>query len=89
MAVCLANDRSLGGRFGREQRCHFPVVTDDGTHWAEDLKAASPLAEAYDLGELPTVFVADAERNLVFRGGAAGSPAEAADAALRRLLPAP
>ena len=90
VAVCLANDRSLGRRFGREQGCTFPVVTDDGTHWAEDLKAASPLGEAYDLGELPAIFVADTERNLVFRASGAGaSLAEAADAALRRILPAP
>jgi peroxiredoxin len=89
VGVCLANDRSLGGRFAREQRCSFPVVTDDGTHWAEALVDASPLAEAYDVSDLPSVFVADGDRNLVLRVGGGGSAEGLADTALRGLLPAP
>lgn len=86
VAVCLASDRGTGGRFARQLGLHYRVVTDGGTHWAEDLKAVSPLAEAYDLSDLPAVFVADGERMLV-SSAAGGSALMGADAALRRLLP--
>jgi hypothetical protein len=89
VAVCIANDSSLGARYAREQRCSFPVVTDDGTHWAEDLAGASPLCEAYEVGDLPSAFVADGERNVVFRTGGFGTGQGAIDTALQGLLPGP
>jgi len=67
VAVCIADDMSTGRRVGRERGYQFPMVTDTGTHWAEELQTASPLAEAYELSYLPTAFVADGGRNLVSR----------------------
>jgi peroxiredoxin len=88
IGVCLANDAGMGARFAHEQGCGFPVVTDDGTHWAEDVKGSSPLAVAYDIGSLPAVFVADTQRNRIATFTTAG-PAlvSAVGDALRRLPP--
>ncbi len=67
VGVCLADDWRIGGRFARQRGYSFPVVTDTGTHWAEDIQTASPLAEAYEVSSLPVAFIADGERNVAGR----------------------
>lgn len=86
VAVCLASDWYTGGRYARAQGLSFPVVTDDGTHWGEEIKSVSPLAEAYDLTGLPAIFVADGDR-MVANTVAGGTTGAGAESTLQRLLP--
>ncbi len=65
IGICISDDMWVGRRVARERGYEFPMVTDSGTHWAEDLQTASPLTEAYEVNYLPAVFVADGGRNLV------------------------
>jgi len=65
VAICLADDWSVARRFARERGYRFPMLTDTGCHWAERLDTCAPLAEAYEIRELPTVFLAAADRRII------------------------
>lgn len=69
IGVCLSDDMSTGRRFALERGYTFPMVTDTGTHWAEKIEDSSPLAEAYEVLDLPMTYLADGKRNLVDRVG--------------------
>ena len=85
VAICLADDWSVAGRLARERGLHFPMLTDTGCHWADKLDTCAPLAEAYEVNDLPAVFMADASRRLVTQW--TGLPSEAW-AELEQKLPA-
>jgi len=90
VAVCLSDDWSAGARFARSSRLSYPVVTDTGTHWAENLEDSSPLAEAYEISSLPCTMVADRNRYLVQRLEAQGQAQyESINYALKGLLGTP
>jgi peroxiredoxin len=74
VAICLADDWSVAGRFARERGLRFPMLTDTGCHWAEKLDTCAPLAEAYEVSDLPAVYLADPSRRVVTRWS--GSPAD-------------
>jgi peroxiredoxin len=65
VAVCLADDHAISGHIAREGRFPFPMVTDTGTHLGAGAKPAdeSPIAEAYDVSDLPNVFLTDRGRH--------------------------
>lgn len=65
IAVCLADDHSLSPHLAAEGRFPFVMVTDTGTHFAPNLTACAPTAEAYYLARLPAVLVTDRGRRLV------------------------
>ena len=67
VAVCLSDDMATARRFARDSGITFPMLTDTNTHWGEVTAGVSPLAEAYELSELPAVFVADPQRRLLAR----------------------
>ena len=80
VAICLADDWSVSRRFARERGYRFPMVTDTGCHWAEKLDTSAPLAEAYEVNDLPAVVLADATRRIVmqWQGHPEGTWVEAA-----------
>jgi hypothetical protein len=67
VAICLADDWSVARRVARERGYRFPMLTDTGCHWADKLADSAPLAEAYEVADLPAIYLADASRRLVTR----------------------
>ena len=84
-AICLADDWSVARRVARERGYRFPMLTDTGCHWAEKLGDSAPLAEAYELSDLPTVFLADDERRVVLHWN--GLPAGVWEGLVQKLTP--
>ncbi len=65
VAVCLSDDHAISPHVAAQGRYRFPMVTDPGTHFSPALEASSPLAEAYTLDGLPSVFMSDRGRREV------------------------
>lgn len=91
VAICLADDWSVAGRFARERGLRYPVVAETGCHWSDKLDTCAPLAEAYEVTDLPAVYLADAGRRLVQRwtGGPPSGWQELAQQLPALLGPAP
>jgi len=65
LAVCLADDHALSAHVASEGRYPFTMVTDTGTHFSGKLEDCAPLAEAFELAKLPSVYVTDRGHRLV------------------------
>lgn len=91
VAICLADDWSVAGRFARERGLRFPVLAETGCHWSDKLDNCAPLAEAYELSDLPAFYLADASRRLVqhWTGTSPGGWQELAQQLPALLGPAP
>jgi hypothetical protein len=91
VAVCLADDHAISSHVAREGRYRFPMVTDTGTHFDPKLKECAPLSEAYDVSDVPAVFVTDRGRRIVGRlaGGRGLDSAVAAAVERARAVPVP
>ncbi len=66
IAVCVDRDPAAMRPFAREVGSEVTVLWDRGRHFGQDTYAAdTPLAVAYDVTELPTAYLLDANRRVV------------------------
>ena len=66
VAVCLDRDAETVGAFKHDVGEHVISLWDRGRHFGDGLEwSDSPLATAYDVSEVPTVFLLDRERRVV------------------------
>jgi ABC-type transport system involved in multi-copper enzyme maturation permease subunit len=64
VAVCLTEDHSVSAFFAHADHHRFPMVTDVGTRWSNSLVDTTPVAAAYELKQLPGLFLTDRERRV-------------------------
>ncbi len=88
IAICIANDFSYARHAAREMGLTFPMLVDTGTHLTDTATESAPLAGAYDLAMLPSVFVTDSQRRLLNANLllSIGSPLRLQGSRLQRIL---
>jgi peroxiredoxin len=86
IAIAVANDHAVARHVAAEAGYAFPMLTDTGTHLAGKVEQSGPLAEAYVVTGLPTLFVADRAHRLTAAISGAASPREQLLAEVGRAL---
>lgn len=91
LAVCIANDQGAARVVAMGERLRYPVLVDWGTHHAPRAADRSPIAGAFRVSDMPSVFVTDRRRRVrdILEGIGTYDGPGLEEAVLRRLAEEP